>query len=141
ARLNGAPAADPTGNRTLTFDLGTVPALADSNGNGRADPGEPGYMALSYQLVIGSGATPGEYTNTAVARDVCALCVISNRAEAAVSVVMDRLFDLGTIIGKVFEDKDRDGRQGPDERGVSGVMVALDDGTYGLTHEYVRYHF
>src|SRR6266705_330196 len=42
ARLNGAPAADPTGNRTLTFDLGTVPALVDSNGNGRADPDEPG---------------------------------------------------------------------------------------------------
>ena len=141
ARLNGAPAADPTGNRTLTFDLGTVPALADSNGNGRADPGEPGYMALSYQLVIGSGATPGEYTNTAVARDVCALCVISNRDEAAISVVVDPLFDLGTIIGKVFEDKDRDGRQGPDEPGVAGAMVALDDGTYAVTDEHGRYHF
>ena len=141
ARLNGAPAADPTGNRTLTFDLGTVPALVDSNGNGRADPGEPGYLVLSYRLVIGSGAVPGEYTNTAVARDVCALCVISNRDQAAVSVAVDPLFDLGTIIGKVFEDKDRDGRQGPDEPGVAGAMVALDDGTYALTDEYGRYHF
>ena len=137
-RLNGAPAADPTGNRTLTFDLGTVPALVDSNGNGRADPGEPGYLVLSYQLVIGSGAVPGEYTNTAVARDVCALCVISNRDQAAVSVAVDPLFDLVTIIGKVFEDKDRDGRQGPDEPGVAGAMVALDDGTYALTDEHGR---
>ncbi|MCJ7556426.1 MAG: Ig-like domain-containing protein, partial [Gammaproteobacteria bacterium] len=38
ARLDGAALADPAGNRPMTFDVGTVPALADSNGNGIADP-------------------------------------------------------------------------------------------------------
>jgi uncharacterized repeat protein (TIGR01451 family) len=56
ARLNGAVLPDPVGNRPMTFDVGTVPGLVDGNGNGRADPGESGYMELSYQLVIGSGA-------------------------------------------------------------------------------------
>jgi len=56
------------GQPPLTFDIGAVPAFVDSNGNGRADPGEPGYMTLSYQLVIGSEATPGNYVNTATAK-------------------------------------------------------------------------
>jgi len=113
ARLDGVALADPVGNRPMTFDIGTVPAMADSNGNGRADPGEPGYMNLSYQLVIGSGAKPGDYKNTAVAWDATPLTPVSNTSETLVSVIMDPLFDLGTIIGKVFEDEDGDGWQDP----------------------------
>jgi len=139
--LNGVRIADPTGNRTLLFPVGTIAALVDKNGNGTADPGEPGYATLSYQLVVGSGATPKEYLNKAVARDVCESCLISNSDQARVSVVIDPLFDLGTIIGKVFEDKDRNGRQDQGEQGIGNVMVALDDGTYALTDQYGRYHF
>jgi len=141
ARLNGSPLADPVGNRTLTFDVGTVPALVDDNANGKADPGEQGYMTLAYQLIIGSGATPNEYVNTAVAKDVCDLCLISNEDDAKVTVTFDPIFDLGTIIGKVFKDKDGDGWQDEGEEGIGGAMVALDNGTYALTDEYGRYHF
>lgn len=140
-RLNGQPATDPVGNRTLTFDIGTIPALADNNGNGRADQGEPGFGSLSYQLVIGSGATPRTYVNTAFAIDVCPTCTISNSDEARVQVTLDPLFDLGTIIGKVFLDKNANGYQDPDEPGVGNAMVALDNGTYALTDEFGRYHF
>lgn len=142
ARLNGAPLPDPAGGgRTLTFPVGTVPALADANANGRADPGEQGYLALSYRLVIGSGALPREYVNTAVAKDVCDQCLVSNSDEARVTVTLDPLLDLGTIIGKAYEDRNGDGWQDRDETGIAGVMVALDDGTYALTDEYGRYHF
>jgi len=58
-----------------------------------------------------------------------------------VTVTLDPLFDLGTIIGKVFEDQDSDGRQGPGEAGIPGAMVALDDGTYAITDPFGRYHF
>ena len=37
-QINGAPSADPGGNRTLSFDLGAVPALVDGNGNARLIP-------------------------------------------------------------------------------------------------------
>jgi uncharacterized repeat protein (TIGR01451 family) len=141
ARLNGDKMANPRGNRPLVFDIGTVPARVDSNGNGRADQGEQGYMTLSYQLVIGSGATPGEYKNTVVARDVCDNCLISNSDRAEVTVTLDPLFDLGTIIGKVFLDRNSDGWQDKGEEGVPGAMVVLDDGTYVLTDEHGRYHF
>jgi uncharacterized repeat protein (TIGR01451 family) len=141
ARLNGAPLADPSGSQTLTFNIGTVPALVDSNGNGVADPGEPGYVVLVYQLVVGSGATPGDYENSATATTGCSSCAVSNTGSFTVAVIQDPVLDLGTIIGKVFEDKNADGLQNPDEPGVAGVMVALDNGTYALTDEYGRYHF
>jgi len=141
ARLNGSAMKDPTGNRTLTFDIGVVPALVDANGNGRADPGEPGYMTLTYQLVVGSGATPRDYVNTAAAKDVCDECFISNPSEATVTVILDPLLDLGTIIGKVFEDKNSDGWQDQDEPGVPGAIVVLDNGDYSITDEFGRFHF
>ena len=140
-RFNGAPADDPAGVRQLAFAVGNVAALVDSNGNGQADVGEAGYQTLSYQLVVGSGAQPGDYVNTAHAIDVCDRCLISNRAEASVEVVLDPLFDLGTIVGKVFDDRDGDGRQSQGEAGIGGAMVALDNGSYVLTDEYGRYHF
>ena len=141
ASMDGNPIADPSGVRTLTFPIGTIPALSDDNGNGIADPGEAGYLRLSYQLIVSAGATPGLYSNSAFARDVCESCAISNTARADVDVRLDPLFDLGTIIGKVYEDKDGDGWQDRDEAGVAGAMVALDNGTYILTDRHGRYHF
>ncbi len=139
-RLDGAPIADPSGNRSLEFNIGTVSALVDTNGNGEADPQEQGYLLLSYQLIVGAGATPGDYVNTAHARDVCATCVISNTVSETVEVVLDPFFDLGTIIGKVFDDKNEDGWQDKGEDGIAGAMVVLDDGTYVLTDSHGRYH-
>ena len=140
-RIDGVTADDPTGSQVLDFDIGTVAAFVDGNGNGTADSGEPGYLSISYQLVIGSGATPGNYTNSAVATDVCSRCYISNESEVDVEVVLDPIFDLGTIIGKVFEDNNRDGLQSEGEVGVAGAMVVLDNGIYVLTDEHGRYHF
>ena len=141
ARLEGGPMSEPTGNRKLVFDIGTVPGRVDADGDGELEPDEPGHMTLAYQLVVGSGAIPGDFTNTVVAKDVCATCVVSNRTSATVEIGLDPLFDLGTIIGKVFEDRNRNDWQDPGEPGVPDAMVALDDGTYALTDEHGRYHF
>lgn len=140
-RFNGSKVADPAGNRPLRFNIGTLPAMVDTNGNGEADSGEAGYMEISYQLIIGSGATPGDYTNSVVAVDSCDRCYISNVEEEKVSVTFDPLFDLGTIIGKVFEDKNSNGYQDSGEAGIAGAMVVLDNGSYIITDEYGRYHF
>ncbi len=138
--VNGARAADPAGSGPMTFVLGTLPAFADGNGNGQVDAGEPGYVTVRYQLVVGAGATPAYYRNTAVARDVCDACWLSNPAEAGVRVRVDETFGLGTLIGRVFDDRDRDGRQGRDEGGVANARIALDDGTYALTDAHGLYH-
>ena len=78
--------------------------------------------------------------NTAAAWDVDPLYLISNTGEALVRVEMDPIFDLGTIIGKVFEDNNGNEIQDRGERGIADAMVVLDNGTYVLTDQYGRYH-
>jgi uncharacterized repeat protein (TIGR01451 family) len=140
ARLNGAPVPDPAGSDVLTFDLGSLAGFVDADGSGTPTPGDPGFASLSYQLVVGAGASPGSYENAAVAYDACPTCAISNESRAAVAVEDDPLFTLATVIGRVFEDSDRDGRQGRDERGVASAVVVMDEGTYVTTDRFGRFH-
>ncbi len=139
--LNGAPASSLISNKILSLDLGTLPALIDTNSNGEADPGETGYTRIDYQLIVGSGITPGSYSSSAIAKDSCDACSVSNQATADVNVTTDPLFDLGTIIGKVFDDKNSNNWQDPDEPGIADAMVVLDEGTYAITDSHGRYHF
>jgi uncharacterized repeat protein (TIGR01451 family) len=141
ARLDGVTIADPVGTSPTYFDIGDVLPLVDANGNGVADPGESGYKVLSYSMVVGAGARPGDYSNVAVAVDVCDTCTASPPASTMIEVVSDPVFDLGTIIGKVFQDYDRDGFQDSGESGIGGAMVALDNGIYALTDVHGRFHF
>jgi uncharacterized repeat protein (TIGR01451 family) len=141
ARLDGVTIADPTGTSPMFFDIGNVLPLVDTNGNGVADPGESGYTVLTYSMVVGAGARPGNYSNVAVAVDVCDICAASPPASAMLEIGSDPVFDLGTIIGKVFQDFDRDGFQDSGESGIGGAMVALDNGIYALTDVHGRFHF
>jgi len=141
ARLDGNIIADPSLGPPMIFDVGDMLPLADSNGNGVADPGEGGYNVLSYSMIVGAGARVGKYANRAVAVDVCDACTLSAPASVDLEITSDPIFDLGTVIGKVFYDLDGDGWQDRGETGISGAMVALDSGTYALTDGSGRYHF
>ncbi|MGW8246685.1 MAG: OmpA family protein [Acidiferrobacterales bacterium] len=138
--LNGAAVADPSGSRILIYSIGTVPALVDTNANGIADPGETGYMSLTYYVRVGSGVTPSQYVSSSTAVDICTICSVSNTADVMVSVSLDPVFDLGTIIGKVYNDRNHNGELDAGEPGVAGAMVVLDDGTYAVTDKFGRYH-
>jgi hypothetical protein len=110
--LDGVPIAEPSGNRPLLFHLGTIPARAT--------------QTLKYQLVVGSGVTPGDYNNSAVAKYPSGQ-TISNRATQTVDVVLDPLFDMGTIIGKVFLDRNGNGIQDePTYDPLEGAEVVED---------------
>ena len=141
ARLDGNVIADPSLGPPMIFDIGDVQALADTNGNGIADPGEGGYHILSYSMIVGAGARAGTYSNLAFAVDVCDTCPISGTASADLEITADPIFDLGTVVGKVFYDLNGDGLQDRGETGISGAMVVLDTGTYSLTDAHGRYHF
>ncbi|MBI3314622.1 MAG: DUF11 domain-containing protein [Candidatus Omnitrophica bacterium] len=123
--LDGVPLTEPSGQRPLLFSIGTVPAGAT--------------MTLRYQLIIGSGVMAGPYENRAVARYSNGL-IISNYATETVKVVLDPLFDLGTVIGKVFYDLNDNGVQdAPEydvtegetiiEKPVPNVQIVTEDGT------------
>jgi uncharacterized repeat protein (TIGR01451 family) len=100
-------------------------------------PGQVKY--LKYQLVVGSGVSTGTYQNKAAARYVTGQFV-SNTSIAEVKVVLDPLFDLGTVIGKIFFDRNENGIQDapqydPDSRRtaieepVPNVKIVMEDGT------------
>jgi outer membrane protein OmpA-like peptidoglycan-associated protein len=137
---DGLPIADPSGTRVQRFTLNTLAAFTDLNGDGQAGPGEPGYLTLSWVLVPGASATPGTYLNAAVAFAGCSTCEVSNRAEATVHVAEDAFLARGTVVGRVFEDSDRDGLQSQGEKGLAGAVVILDDGTSVGTDAEGRFH-
>lgn len=141
ARVDGNTITDPAAGTPMIFDVGDVDPLTDTNGNGVADPGEGGYHTLTYSMVVGAGARTGSYPNLATAVDVCETCTISASVSVDLEISSDPVFDLGTVIGKVFYDIDGDGWQDRGEEGISGAMVALDSGAYVLTDAHGRYHF
>ncbi|PIY82871.1 MAG: hypothetical protein COY78_04470 [Candidatus Omnitrophica bacterium CG_4_10_14_0_8_um_filter_44_12] len=123
--LDNLAISDPAGNRPLTFSIGTITA-----GQTRT---------LKYQLVVGSGVSFGNYANTAFAKYADGT-VISNQASKTVKVVPDPLFDLGTVIGKVFWDRNENGIQDQGEEPIPNVQVATEEGTLITTDKDGKYH-
>lgn len=123
-----APDPEWVGPGKLRFDLGTIPGQT----TGRA------IRRIYYQLTPSSGVKPGVYSNTAWAE--VAGVEYSNRSKWEVKVVLDPIFDLSTVIGKVFEDLNGDGAQDEGEKGIPNVKVAVENGVYAITDEFGRYH-
>ena len=132
--LDNQRIADPTGGRPLSFNIGTV-----ASGETRT---------LKYQLVVGSGVTFGDYRNRAFAKYSDGT-VISNTAVEKVEVVPDPLFDLGTVIGKVFHDRNENGiqdrprnigRQVIVEEPIPNVVIVTEEGTVITTDKDGKYH-
>ncbi|OCG64801.1 hypothetical protein A9G48_02080 [Gilliamella sp. wkB18] len=126
SRVNGKKVMDPKGGRTVTYDKVSL------SGNGE--------MVISYMLVVGSGVTQGEYTNTAMALNSLTGKVVSNIAQATVTVTSDPLFDNALIFGKVFVDKNGNGVQDEGEEGLGGVKLITVRGEIITTDAHGRYH-
>lgn len=125
AILDNVAISDPTGNRPLTFNIGTVSA-----GSTRT---------LKYQLVVGSGVTFGNYENSCFAKYSDGTR-ISNTATETVKVVPDPLFDLGTVIGKVFNDMNENDIQDNGEETIPYVRIATEEGTVITTDKDGKWH-
>ena len=123
ARIDGQPIA-PVGNRPIEFQGLTF--LANQT------------RIITYILVVGSGVQEGEYENTAFA--MRGGNRISNIARARVCVIKDPIFDLTTIIGKVFHDKNENGVQDVGEDGIALAKVVSVRGEIVTTDKFGRYH-
>ncbi len=98
---------------------------------------------ITLTLVARAGtATLGAETfiNQAFVADRATGATISNVARAIVEFVPEPVFDCGEVIGKVFDDKDRDGYQDEGEPGLPGVRLATARGVLITTDAYGRYH-
>jgi hypothetical protein len=124
----------------VELTLPHLDGLVDKNGNGIADPGEAGYAEFRWQLVPGAGAGPGSYTNSVSATAGCASCTVAQTVSATVHVTENTLFTRSAILGRVFEDRNRDGQQGADEPGLASARVMLDEGTSVTTDAQGMFH-
>ncbi|MBI2516481.1 MAG: DUF11 domain-containing protein [Opitutae bacterium] len=95
-------------------------------------------MTLRYRARLGPGALGGDGVNHAQA---VAPGYESNTASVRVKVREGVFTDKGIMIGRVFLDTNRDGRPQPDEPGVPGVRLYLEDGTYAVTDPDGKYSF
>ena len=97
-------------------------------------------VTIKLLLVVGSGVGFNEYINQTWAMNLAAAARVSNVATASVRVVADPTFDCSDLIGKVFDDKNRNGYQDEGEPGIPGVRVATPKGWLVTTDEHGRYH-
>ena len=141
-RVNGAkqtlntpplPLTEPDGGigPNLIFHVGSI---ADTT-----------TLTLSYRLKVGVGALQGNGTNTAQATTTLNtagnLGKVSNLSSATVKVLPGVFSDRGFVTGKVFADCDLDKEQNKGERGVPGVRLYMQDGTYIITDSEGKFSF
>lgn len=124
ARVDGKVIADPvlTGDRTLRFALPPLGAGARA--------------LLRYVLEVRPNASTGDALNEAQAS---ADGVSSNVSDAVVRIHNDNIADRVTIIGRVLGGGCGAGPS--TARGVPGIRVMLEDGSYAVTDYDGRYHF
>lgn len=127
AVVDGSPQADPQlspDGRLLTFSLGD---LADA-----------AVTELRYVVEVASAAPAGIAINraTASAGDGA---LVSNQGAASVQITQDLLRDRNLLMGRVIAG-DCDAAVDDAARGVAGVRVYLENGTYVVTDAQGMFH-
>lgn len=87
-------------------------------------------LTFTYGALITPDALRGNGRNLAVAEgfDPALGRYVSNTASHKLQIRAGILSDCGTIIGRVFVDKNFDGEQQPGEPGVPNAVIFMDDG-------------
>jgi uncharacterized repeat protein (TIGR01451 family) len=126
ARLDGEPREPAIAGRELSWTGLTVTT------DGRHE--------LKLLLAVGSGVGEGEFVNRAQAMSAVTGGAISAEATATVRIVPDPALDCTDVIGKVFDDENRNGLQDDGERGIPQVRLATARGLLATTDQYGRFH-
>ncbi|MCO6180864.1 hypothetical protein NHF53_22485, partial [Ciceribacter sp. RN22] len=96
-------------------------------------------VTIRLQTLALSSAGPGRHINRASVTDPGGT-PLAPPASATVEIVAEPVFDCGDIIGKVFDDIDRNGYQDEGEPGLPGVRVATVTGWLITTDRHGRFH-
>jgi SdrD B-like domain len=127
--------ADPVGSTTsvLRFNTGSIP------------PG--GTISFSYRVRVGAGAIQGTGINRAQATTIPgATCnavsqLCSNEAQNKVTISSGVFTAKACVTGKVFADCNNNHIQDPEELGIPGVRLFMQDGTSFTTDIDGKYSF
>ncbi len=101
-------------------------------------PGAEATLTLSLRL--GAAVTGREFVNTTFLVDPLTNQRISNQAKAIVELEIESVFQCSHIIGRVFDDLDKDGYHDQGEPGLGGVRVVSVNGLLITTDKFGRYH-
>jgi uncharacterized repeat protein (TIGR01451 family) len=127
ARLNGAPAEpEIVDGRELMWS--GLEVTSD------------GRQTIALLLAVGSGVGEGEFVNRAQAFHQLTGSALSEEATARVRLVPDPALDCTDVIGKVFDDANRNGVQDRGEQGIGGVRVVTARGLAATTDRHGRFH-
>ncbi|MBI2945596.1 MAG: DUF11 domain-containing protein, partial [Candidatus Wallbacteria bacterium] len=126
ATIDGARAADPAGRGTLAFTMPDIPA------GGRA--------VLVYRLAIGPNADRSRGVNSAiVTARIGGINVTTDPAQASVEIIKGLFYEESILIGRVYIDKDGDGRFTDGDQPVANARVWIEDGTSVMTDRQGHY--
>ena len=125
ATVNSVATEPVIEGRSLSFD-GLVP---DGGGD----------ISVELILVATVAVTTGEQVNKAQLIDSVS-GVLAGSANATVTIIPEHVFDCGDVIGKVFDDRNRDGSQDGDEPGLAGVRLVTVKGVLITTDKHGRFH-
>jgi uncharacterized repeat protein (TIGR01451 family) len=124
--------ASLTANNTTTAV--TVSSSQDSNRNiifnSSASIPPQGILNIAYAVTLTPDALRGSGKNLAVAN---AGNIKSNTATHQLKIRPGIVSDCGTLIGRVFVDKNFDGEQQPGEAGIPNAVIYMDDGNRIIT--------
>ncbi|WP_458363749.1 DUF7507 domain-containing protein, partial [Brucella intermedia] len=126
-------AATVNGVKTTPVVAGRQIRFADVAVDGKSE------IEIKLRLLALSTAGPGEHVNLAHAEDVAG-SIVSGRARAVVEIIVEPVFDCGDIVGKVFDDRNRNGYQDKGEPGLPGVRIATVKGWLITTDKHGRFH-
>ncbi len=124
-RYNGTSVTPSVAADGSTFSVALPPLAGNRSG------------LLTYLAEVRTDARPGSARNLASARDNRG--TTSERADSVIRIVRDGISERFTIIGRITEGGcEVDPRTA---KGIAGVRVMLQDGTYTVTDADGRYHF
>ena len=148
-QVNGVSAPNPAGGLgpVLGFNLGLLRGSANTTSTG------PQVIKLQYRVRVGVGAMQGNGINTARAHgcssttgclDLSTLLpiansVASNQAQYKVEVTGGVFTDNACLLGKVFVDCNNNHIQDPEELGIPGVRLYLENGMFMVTDSEGKY--
>jgi len=126
ARIDGQPLEPVVTNRELIW------SELEILGAGR--------HTLELLLAVGAGVSEGDFVNHAQVIQSLTGNALSNDATATVRLVPDPDFDCTDVMGKVYDDANRNGFQDDGEAGLSGIRLVTATGLAATTDAYGRFH-
>jgi uncharacterized repeat protein (TIGR01451 family) len=103
------------------------------------EPDAQGRIRITLKLIASAAVTTGQHVNRAILFDPGTGQPVAE-AKATVTVVPEHIFDCSDILGKVFDDKNRNGYQDEGEAGLPGVRLATVKGLLVTADKFGRFH-